>query len=208
MNKIFYLIGKSASGKNALYEQLLQDPALSLKPVVMYTTRPIREGEREGITYYYRDIPFFEECRDNGKMIEYRLYHTMLGPWYYFTLDDGQIDLTSASYLMIGTLDSYEKMCLYFGERTMVPLYLEAADADRLQRALDRERRQNIPRIDEMCRRYLADEADFSEENLARLKIGRRFQNVNMDVCLREIRDYCAGVMMSGTERKAARGNR
>lgn len=195
VNKIFYLIGKSASGKNALYEQLLQDAALSLKSVVMYTTRPIREGEREGYTYYYRDIPFFEKHKNDRTMIEYRIYHTMLGPWYYFTMDDGQIDLDAASYLMIGTLDSYEKMCLYFGERTMTSLYLEADDAERLQRALDRERKQSIPRMDEVCRRYLADEADFSEENLARLKISRRFQNTNMEVCLREIRDYCASVM-------------
>ncbi len=195
MNKIFYLMGKSASGKNTIYGQLLRDPVLFLKPVVMYTTRPIRAEEKEGVTYYYRDMDFFHEHQGDAAMIEYRLYHTMLGPWYYFTMDDGQIDLKAGSYLMIGTLDSYEKMLVYFGAEAIVPLYVEAGAPERLQRALDRERMQAVPRIDEVCRRYLADEADFTEERLEQLKIRKRFLNEDMEVCFKEVRDYCAGII-------------
>lgn len=195
MNKIFYLIGKSATGKNTIYEHLLKDTALSLKPILMYTTRPIRAGEAEGVTYNFRDIDFFERYKKNEAMIEYRVYQTMLGPWYYFTLDDGQIDLSSGSYIIIGTLDSYEKMMLYFGSETVIPIYIEASDQERLQRALDREIRQNRPRIDEVCRRYLADEIDFSEERLGQLNIRKRFLNQDIEACLKEVRDYCGKLL-------------
>ena len=40
-------------------------------------------------------------------MIEARSYSTMHGIWYYFTADDGQVDLTQDDYLGIGTLESY-----------------------------------------------------------------------------------------------------
>ena len=44
-------------------------------------------------------------------------------------------------------------------------------------RALNREREQEVPRYAELCRRFLADTRDFSEENLANLGITRRFVN-------------------------------
>ena len=47
MGKIYYLMGKSASGKDHIYENLIQETALDLKPFVLYTTRPIRSGEQD-----------------------------------------------------------------------------------------------------------------------------------------------------------------
>ena len=61
----------------------------------------------------------------------------------------------------------------------MQPIYIEVDDGERLQRALDRERSQDTPQYAEMCRRFLADSADFSEENVARAGIRKRFYNQN-----------------------------
>ena len=190
--KIFYLLGKSASGKDTVYDRLLQDASLCLKPVVIYTTRPIRTVEIDGVTYHFRNIPFYKQCEKDIHLIESRVYETMLGPWYYFTIDDGQIDLEKSSYLMIGTLESYEKMLRYYGSGNMVPLYLEISGAERLQRALDREKMQREPHVDEICRRYLADEKDFSESNLTVLGIKVRFTNENLEKCVEEIKAYCS----------------
>ena len=52
MGKIYYLMGKSASGKDHIYENLIQETALDLKPFVLYTTRPIRSGEQDGREYF------------------------------------------------------------------------------------------------------------------------------------------------------------
>ena len=55
MGKIFYLMGKSASGKDHIYEYLKQQEELELYPMVLYTTRPIREGECNGREYFFTD---------------------------------------------------------------------------------------------------------------------------------------------------------
>ena len=188
MGKIFYIMGKSATGKDTVYNRLLEDKALGLKTVVLYSTRPIRSGEVDGVTYHFRTIPWYEEQEKTGKIIESRVYQTMLGPWYYFVMDDGQIDLEGNNYLMIGTPAAYTKMRAYFGEEVVVPLYLAIDDAERLHRAWRRECGQKKPRFDEMCRRYLADEEDFSEEKLAAAGITGRYRNDDVDKCCEQVK--------------------
>ncbi|MFR3730895.1 guanylate kinase [Lacrimispora sp.] len=187
MGKIFYVMGKSASGKDTIYKRLLEMQP-QLKRVILYTTRPIREGERDGEEYYFTNDKTMRELRKSGKIIEERTYQTALGPWSYFTVDDGQIDVNSEnSYLMIGTLESYEKTRDYYGEERLVPIYIEVEDGIRLQRALDRELRQKEPKYAELCRRYLADEEDFKEEHLKRCNIEHRFVNDDLNSCLNDI---------------------
>lgn len=190
MGKLFYIMGKSASGKDTLYRILAGDTSLGLRLVVPYTTRPIRQGEREGETYHFVDKGRLDEMAAQGRVIESRCYHTVHGDWYYFTADDGQIDLSEGGYLMIGTLESYEKTREYLGKDQVVPIYVEVEDGERLQRALNRERIQKAPKYLEMCRRFLADAEDFSEEQLERLEINRRFCNDTMEECLAEIRAF------------------
>ncbi|MDE6744920.1 MAG: guanylate kinase [Lachnospiraceae bacterium] len=190
MGKLFYIMGKSASGKDTLYRILAGDRSLGLRLVIPYTTRPVRQGEREGETYHFVDKGRLDEMRAQDRVIESRCYHTVHGDWYYFTADDGQIDLSSGDYLMIGTLESYEKTREYLGKDQVIPIYIEVEDGERLQRALNRERIQKEPKYQEMCRRFLADAEDFSEEQLERLEISRRFCNDMMERCLAEIRTF------------------
>lgn len=187
MAKIFYVMGKSASGKDTIYKNLTERLP-QLKQVVLYTTRPIREGEKDGEEYYFTTGERLNELRVEGKIIEERTYQTALGPWSYFTVDDGQIDVKSDdTYLMIGTLESYEKTRNYYGVDLLIPLYIEVEDGKRLKRALEREFMQKDPKYAELCRRYLADEEDFNEDRLRRCGIDRRFMNDNLEECLREI---------------------
>ena len=187
MGKIYYVMGKSASGKDTIYKEILERRP-ELKTVVPCTTRPIREGESDGVEYYFYTDDELKKIEESGRLIERRTYHTVMGDWHYFTVDDGQIDPTDKNkYLMIGTLESYEKMAAYYGMDAMVPLYIEVPDRDRLLRSIEREDRQKNPNYKEVCRRFLADEKDFSEENLHRLGIIRRFQNDDLMRCVREI---------------------
>ena len=187
MGKIFYIMGKSSSGKDSIYRQLEENQELGLKRLVIYTTRPIRDGEKNGREYFFTDKNKLKEFRRNGKLIEARTYQTVYGPWTYFTADDGQINLGHEDYLVIGTIESYQAMKEYFGEESLVPLYIEVEDGLRLTRALEREKRQSQPRYDELCRRFLADSKDFSEENLRAAGIEKRFQNVDMEECIEAI---------------------
>jgi len=186
MGKIFYLMGKSSSGKDTIYKKL-REMMPKLTTVTIYTTRPIREGEMEGVEYHFVGEKELEEFQKAGKVIELRVYHTVCGIWKYFTVDDGQFNLAHKDYLMIGTLESYAKMREYFGEQVMYPLYIEVEDGERLARALAREREQPRPKYAEMCRRFLADTEDFAEENIKGLGIRERFENVEINDTLRKI---------------------
>ena len=187
MGRIYYLLGKSATGKDTLYKEILKRRP-ELRTVTMYTTRPIREGETDGVEYFFTGREELERQLASGKVIESRTYQTIAGPWTYYTVDDGQFDVADdESCLMIGTLESYEKMCAYFEAGKMVPVYIEVPDGIRLLRAVKREENQKKPNYREVCRRYLADEKDFSEENLERLGVTKRYQNTDMEICVEEI---------------------
>lgn len=190
MSKIYYMMGKSSTGKDTLYKRIFGNEELQLKTVILYTTRPIRDGEKEGVEYFFCDAKKVEELEAAGKVIERRDYNTIHGIWTYFTVDDGQIDLNSQDYLIIGTLESYHKIRDYYGKETVVPIYIEVEDGERLQRALNREKEQVVPKYEEMCRRFLADSKDFSEENLAKAEINRRFLNGDLDETEAEIVAY------------------
>ena len=189
MGKIFYIMGKSSSGKDTIYKKLSERmPALQRS--VPYTTRPIRDGEQEGVEYHFVGEDRLREMQEAGRVIEVRAYNTKCGVWTYFTADDGQIDLEKKDYLVIGTLESFQALKKYFGEEKIVPIYIEVDDGVRLSRALEREQREKEPRYEEMCRRFLADSADFSEENLRRAGIWKRFVNMELERCLEEIGAY------------------
>jgi len=190
MSKIYYMMGKSSTGKDTLYKRIFANEELQLKTVVLYTTRPIRDGEREGVEYFFCDEKKVEELEAAGKVIERRDYHTIHGIWTYFTVDDGQIDLEKQDYLIIGTLESYQKIREYYGKEFVVPIYIEVEDGVRLQRALNRELEQVVPKYEEMCRRFLADSKDFSEENLKNAEIDKRFINGDLDETEAEIVAY------------------
>lgn len=189
MGKIYYVMGKSSSGKDTIYKKMLERHPW-FRTIVPYTTRPIREGERDGVEYFFVDEERLREMQESEQVIEVRSYNTRCGIWTYFTADDGQIDLDTHDYLVIGTLVSYRALREYFGEEKLIPVYIEVDDGLRLARAVERERRQAEPKYAELCRRFLADEEDFSEENLSRAGITRRFENRDLDACLEEIEEY------------------
>lgn len=190
MGRIFYLMGKSASGKDTIYRQLLEDGEFSFRKLVPYTTRPIRSGEVNGEDYFFTDEAGLEKIRQEGKLVELRTYQTAHGPWNYFTVDDGQLDLAQYSYLLIGTLESYQSLKAYYGSENLVPVFIDLDDGLRLQRALDRERAQESPKYKEMCRRFLADLEDFSEEKIAQAGIEKRFFNNELTDCIGQIKMY------------------
>ena len=88
MSRIFYVMGRSASGKDTVYKKLLETFP-ELRPLVTYTTRPMREGEKEGEEYHFSTEQDLENIRREGRLIEQRVYQTVHGPWTYATVDDG-----------------------------------------------------------------------------------------------------------------------
>ena len=190
MGKIICLMGKSSSGKDTIFRELLQEGTLGLRTIVPYTTRPIRTGETDGVDYHFTDEEGFQKLLGEGKIIEERAYNTVHGLWRYFTVADDSIELEKYDYCIIGTLEAYVHIKAYFGQEKVLPVYIEIDDGERLQRALSRERSQKEPKYEEMCRRFLADCRDFSEEKIHEAGIQVRFQNEGLDSCLDSIVQY------------------
>lgn len=186
MGKLYCIMGKSASGKDTIFSKIMQEMP-ELKTYLTYTTRPKREFEEEGVNYHYVSPEILDGFEAQGKLIEKRVYNTIHGPWIYATVDDGQIDLDKYSYLVPATLVSYEKLKEYFGSERTEPIYIEVEDGIRLMRALKREMQEDVPKYKELCRRFLADSEDFSEDALTRAHISKRYNNIDFDACVAEI---------------------
>jgi guanylate kinase len=190
MPEIIFLMGKSASGKDKIRRQLEADVQLALHPVVIYTTRPMRQGERQGVDYHFVSCEEAAALFASGRLIEKRTYETIQGPWHYFSMDDGQIVTDGKTrYLAIGTLESYLAYVRYFGREHVYPVLISSRDDVRLLRAIHREQKQEHPDYQEVCRRFLADSEDFSEENIRKAGIEQRFENDGpLEACVEKIR--------------------
>ncbi len=187
---IYIIMGKSATGKDTVYARLCKDSELGLKKMIPYTTRPIRNGETEGEEYHFTDNETFERLRKEGKVAEFRQYNTVHGIWTYYTVDDND-DVRShkTKYAIIGTLDVYEKLRDYYGAEFVYPVYICVDDRERITRAVSRESKQENPSYEEVCRRYIADEHDFSKERLNNLGITKMYTNYDIDECVANIKN-------------------
>lgn len=194
MGKIFYVMGKSSSGKDTIYKSILDrmQSKKNIKTLTIYTTRPMRAGESQGKEYHFVNESTWNELNKAGKIIESRIYKRVQDEVKYFTVDDENINLHDINYIGIGTLESYEQMCNYYGAEIMTPIYIQVEDGQRLLRAIERESQQEkeIQNFKEICRRYIADEDDFSQEKLEQLKIQPRFENKILEECTNIILEY------------------
>ncbi len=200
MKHIFYVIGKSSTGKDTILSALLKDPKLGLSEIVQYTTRPIRDGEAEGREYHFITMEESLRLREAGKIVEERVYETVHGPWKYMFVDDGQLERGDGDFIAVGTVESYVKVRDYFGKDRVLPIYIFVETGERLQRALNRERTHDNPKYAEMCRRFLADEQDFSDEKLReaglldeRGRVLNGFENVSLSDTIRAVREFVIG---------------
>ena len=176
MGKIFLIMGPSSSGKDTIYKEV-KKLYPELKEIILYTNRPIREDEIDGIDYNFVSLDKLKEMENNNEILEKREYNTVHGLWVYATAKTN-IDLDNNNYIGINTLDGYESLKEYYHD-DIIPLYIHVNDGIRLRRALDREDKQENPKYAEMCRRYLADINDFNIDRLLDLEIDKLYDNSN-----------------------------
>lgn len=151
--KVFALVGPSGCGKDTILKVLLKkyNKTKKFHPIVSYTTRPMREGEKDGINYHYTDndtmISFFNE----NTIVEMAEFND----WFYGTT----YDCYDAEKINIGVFDPTRLDILLSNPDIEVKIfYIKTKDNIRLIRQLGRE---EDPDIDEILRRYKTDQADF-----------------------------------------------
>lgn len=192
MSNLIYIMGKSASGKDTIYKKIKEN--MDVKSYILYTTRPIRTGEKEGIDYHYISEEQMRKLEQEGKVIESRTYQTVQGPWTYATIADEQLE-QNGDLLTVGTLESYQKIKEYYKEKEdtkLLPVYITVDEEERKKRAIEREEKQEHPNYHEVERRMKADNIDFSEENLKQAGIEKEqtFENYDLNTCIEKIINY------------------
>lgn len=199
MANFIYIMGKSSSGKDTIYQRLKSEIDTNL--YVPYTTRPKRHGEQEGREYHFLERKEFEELEKQDKVMEQRTYnviniHGEKDIWTYATIADRQWE-QEGDFLSIGTLESYTSIIKYLQEHpernlNMIPVYIAIGEQERERRARKRELTQVKPNYEEMERRLKKDNIDFAEEKLAMAGITKNetFENYDLDKCVRQIVDY------------------
>ena len=178
-------MGKSASGKDTIYN-LIKNSFKNLLPIVIYTTRPMREGEIQDETYHFISMKEMNQLELNGELIERRNYDTVNGIWSYAT--GINCFKQNNNYLIITTPIAYKEMQNKINDFELIPIYIEVNDYIRLTRALNREKMNEKENYAEVCRRFLSDADDFNEEILEKLKITNRFNND--ENCLKEVESF------------------
>ena len=164
MKKIFCLVGKSASGKDTIHNEILKNYEEKLSRVVLGTTRPMRSGEKDGVDYHFMSDAELETLEKEGKVIEKRQYNTMQGIWSYFTLEFELSD--NKDHILITTLEGAHSITARYGKECVRVIYLDIDDKERLLRCIERESKQSNPDYSEVCRRFIADQKDFDEDKI------------------------------------------
>lgn len=155
MYKVYAIIGKSASGKDTIVQELLKRNS-NFHGVVSTTTRPKRDYEIHGKDYYYVSEEEFVNLCNEDAMLEVSVFNSWLYGTSKTSLDKEKINLGVFNIQGINSLMERDDVDLRV-------FYVVAEDKNRLMRQLSRE---NSPNIDEIIRRYSTDKADFAEYNI------------------------------------------
>ena len=182
MGKIFCIVGKSGSGKDTIKNNLIQfvNQNYDFKEIIQCTTRPKRDGETDGVDYHFVTPELMREDDNHNDIFELRSYDTVDGTWYYY-IRNSDVDIYENNYIAIGTIESFKTLSLHFGRENVIPIYIYTSSKQRLEWMIDRESRNLVPNYKEVCRRFIADEQDFSDENLKKAGIDEDHMYYNED---------------------------
>lgn len=148
---IYVIMGRSGSGKSSV-EREVSKIRQDLKRIISDTTRPIREGEVDGVDYHFITEYQFATDITLGSYIE----HTVYNNWFY-GINKSRIDVDKFDYICVTNPMGYKQLKAIYGD-IVIGIVIHSDDKARLLNYLNREKN---PDCKECCRRFLADCSDF-----------------------------------------------
>ena len=162
MQSLIILVGCSASGKDTVMNRLIKE--FDVKPVISYTTRPIRDCEQDGREYHFITNEEFGRMKDSGEFVETRVYKTVSGNWYYglpkngINLEDDNNYITILDFDGLLELEKWLRSIDQVDKLTSI--YIDVTEQNRLIRSLNREQNMTKRQVEEVIRRYHDDNSN------------------------------------------------
>lgn len=165
---IFVILGKSGAGKSHLAKEISK--YFNYKELVSSTSRPRREGEIEGIDYFFKTKEEMIKLKEENKFVESACYNG----WYY-GVEKETIEKINDNCIVVLEPKGYREYKKLYGDK-VIGIYIDTSDKNRLLRSLHREEK---PDCKEICRRLLSDTDDFrsieSDESIIKIDNNSHF---------------------------------
>ena len=159
------LTGASASGKTVT--ALALEKKFGLKKAITSTTREMREGERNGVDYFFYSKEEFERLLKEGKFVESTLYNSN-----YYGCGIDQVSDDKVIVLDPNGLKSFNKL----NNKRIVSFLLIADEPTREKRmTLRGDKKENI------TKRLTNDKVDFDESKIDKVNFKIVTENKSID---------------------------
>lgn len=159
-NKIFVILGKSNTGKSTIFKkvmELIRSNGDDIKLLKSCTTRPKREEDNQENEYEFVDKGYFTKLHKKNGLLEYAVYDTVYGYWFYFTRKE---DLKDRDYIKIINPSGLSQLreSVKHMSHEVISFEILTDNEVRMKRALSRDDGLSI---EEINRRFNADDRDF-----------------------------------------------
>lgn len=181
-NRIIVLVGKSACGKDSL-AKLMADRYPELKKPISTTSRPIREGETDGVDYFFvAKKEFVKKIKENGfwEHVSYKAYKKDVIEEWFYGLEKTKSDLFNDDFIIPADLPRLRQLKKRFGKK-VVAVYIDVPVDQRRNRAITRDKNFNIIEWE----RRVSDE-NYVFENIEE-EVDYVVENGVLEECLKQI---------------------
>ena len=180
---IFVIIAKSACGKDVLYHRLMKTNLF--KKIILYYTREMRPGEKNGETYFFLNDDEMGELLKSDKIIASEVYPVANSNGVTIALVDDEQFNGEGNFLAVMSWKFFKKMLTYFSKRedvNIIPIYIDVSYKERMIRYMKREKEKANPNFEEVCRRFIVDEEDFPQNEIeAIIPKENKFENYDLE---------------------------
>ena len=161
------ILGKSCSGKTTFANHL--EKKYKIKRVVTTTSRPMRDGERQGIDYNFITYEEAKNSIKNREFIEYAEYKVANKDTWIYGTKISDIDTSKTSLIVLNPI-GYKKLKSLYKDKVLC-VYIKPSFMKRMFRALKRDGLKNI------------------KQTLVRIKNDYRdFKNIDADIIIKDFK--------------------